>query len=75
LPDGFNPGKISLEDDEDFPEGGIKERRHKYRERNPRLVNMAKNLFVQKHKRLFCEVCGLDFKKVYREEGRWHIGS
>lgn len=56
---------ISSEDDEGFPEGRIKERLHKSRERNQRLVKAAKNSFKEIHGHLYCEVCGFDFEKFY----------
>lgn len=43
--------------EESFPEGAILERVHRYRERDHGLVAKAKELFIAKHGRLFCEVC------------------
>lgn len=54
---------------EDFPEGGLVERMHKFRERNRDLVREAKAKFKAVHKRLFCEVCQFDFEKQYGSTG------
>lgn len=62
------------EDDEAaFPEGRELFLKHRARERNPRVIEHAKNLFFQKHGRFFCEVCGFEFEKVYGELGRGFI--
>ncbi|PJG64583.1 hypothetical protein CV016_00725 [Yersinia kristensenii] len=34
-------------------------------ERDQSIVKKKKELFIKKHKRLFCEACGFDFDKVY----------
>lgn len=49
------------------PEGEVKVRSHRYRERSRELVNMAKEFFYLQHKRLFCEVCDFDFGATYGE--------
>lgn len=56
------------EDHEAFQEGKPKERMHKSRERNPRLIEEAKKEFISKHGKLFCEVCSFDFEKIYGSE-------
>ncbi len=53
----------------EFPEGKIVERTHKVRERNSKVIQVAKDNFKKKHGRLFCQVCGFDFGKVYGEVG------
>lgn len=40
---------------------------HYRRERSPKLVKMAKQLFRSRHGRLFCEVCSFDFGEAYGE--------
>lgn len=55
---------------EGFPEGRITERLHKTRERDPSLIRLAKDRFRLQHGRLFCQVCGTDFEKIYGEVGR-----
>ncbi|MCX2472787.1 HNH endonuclease [Pedobacter sp. MC2016-05] len=52
-----------------FPEGKIVERTHKARERNSKVVELAKHNFKLKHGRLFCQVCKFDYKKVYGKVG------
>jgi predicted HNH restriction endonuclease len=54
---------------ESFPEGKEHERRHIVRERNPKVVRLAKDLFKTKQKHLFCQVCSFDFAVVYGELG------
>ena len=54
----------------EFPEGKIVERSHKARERNIKVVSLAKEYFKKQHGRLFCQVCGFDFEKVYGKIGK-----
>jgi hypothetical protein len=63
------------EDDDEtaFPEGRELFLKHRARERNPAVVQRAKALFLQKHKRFFCQACGFDFEKIYGELGRGFI--
>lgn len=57
-------GEIDLEFS--APEGDLKVRSHRHRERSRELVTMAKELFRMRNQdRLFCEVCGFDFGKMY----------
>ncbi|MCE7926635.1 MAG: HNH endonuclease [Haliscomenobacteraceae bacterium CHB4] len=56
-----------------FPEGAIVERIHLHRERNSRVVNIAKENFKRTHGRLICQVCNFDFEAVYGEHGRDYI--
>ncbi|APU67758.1 HNH endonuclease [Christiangramia flava] len=53
----------------DFPEGRIIERKHKFRERNSRVSQIAKENFKNQHGRLFCQICEFDFEKEYGEIG------
>ena len=55
--------------DGQFPEGKIVERIHKSRERNSKVVRLAKNNFKLKYGKLFCEVCKFDFEKKYGKVG------
>lgn len=49
-----------------FPEGNLAERLHWIRERNPRVINQAKDAFRQAHNdRLFCQICKTDFQNEY----------
>lgn len=56
-----------VRDFENFREGRQVERLHKYRERNAGLVSAAKEVFLRRYGRLFCEACGFDFHQVYGE--------
>jgi len=52
-----------------FPEGKIAERIHKSRERNSKVIELAKRNFKLKYGRLFCQVCKFDFEKKYGKIG------
>ena len=56
-----------------FPEGKKRQRIHITRERNRKLVELAKKEFKKKHKRVFCEVCKFDFEKKYGKIGEDYI--
>lgn len=58
---------IELGDEFSAPEGNIKVRSHRQRERSRELVTMAKKAFRIEHQRLFCEVCSFDFGETYGE--------
>lgn len=60
--------ELTQEDDE-FSEGKLLLKKHLQRERNPKLISEAKKTFFAKNGRLFCEVCGFDFKEKYGELG------
>ena len=52
-----------------FPEGKRTEKIHKARERNRKVIQLAKREHANKHKgRLPCEVCGFDLSKKYGKE-------
>ncbi|PEZ01347.1 HNH endonuclease [Bacillus sp. AFS018417] len=68
--DNFNIAMIPIEDNENFPEGKEKERLHKYKERNPRVLKRAKENFKKENGKLYCEVCGFDFQEKYGELGQ-----
>lgn len=53
----------------EFPEGKIVERTHKVRERNSKVVKIAKANFIKKHGKLFCQVCSFDFHEKYGNIG------
>lgn len=61
------------EDDEGFPEGKVKLKQHLVRERNPEVIKLAKERFLQLHGKLFCEVCEFDFKEHYGDIGEGYI--
>lgn len=59
---------IIIEDEDErssFPEGGIVERMHLHRERNQKVIKLAKDKFKNKFGRLFCQVCDFDFSDKY----------
>lgn len=57
-----------------FQEGDYKIRTHIVRERNNKVVQEAKRLFMEKHDgKLYCEICGFDFKKKYGKLGEGFI--
>lgn len=60
-------------DESEFPEGRELERKHRSRERNQAAIKAAKDAFVKKHGKLFCQVCGFDFLDKYGEVGRGFI--
>ena len=65
-----NASNVDLtEDDTGFVEGKILLREHIYRERNQKVIKLAKDIFKQEYGNLFCQVCGFDFEKVYGEIG------
>lgn len=57
-------------DKKEFPEGSLIARKHYSRERNKKLISLAKNNFKEQNNgRIFCEVCGFDFFETYGELG------
>lgn len=58
-----------LEIEESFKEGKIKLETHEKRERNPKLINVAKKQFKKTNGKLYCEICNFDFEEVYGELG------
>jgi predicted HNH restriction endonuclease len=44
--------------------------KHLKRERNVKLIKIAKDKFIEKNGHLFCEACGFDFKKEYGDLGK-----
>jgi 5-methylcytosine-specific restriction protein A len=61
--------KIHDDSTDEFPEGKIIERKHKVKERNPKVVKLAKENFKRKNGSLFCQVCKLNFEKIYGKIG------
>lgn len=54
----------------EFPEGKIVERTHKARERNTRVVSLAKESFKEINGKVYCQICGFDFESVYGSTGK-----
>ena len=61
------------EDDIGFPEGKEVLRKHIVRERNPKLIRLAKENFKSTNGMLFCEICGFNFEEEYGEIGKGFI--
>jgi 5-methylcytosine-specific restriction protein A len=67
-------GGMGGEDDEDgYPEGAESYRNHKTRERNRKVVELAKLRRFSATGRLECDACSFDFLKFYGERGRGFI--
>ena len=68
-------GSVLLENSTDeYGEGRKQLKQHMVRERNPKLVQVAKEKFKQRHSgRLFCEICGFDFFLTYGSIGEDYI--
>jgi len=59
---------------EGFPEGKLKERLHRARERNPELIRQAKQLALERNEgNLKCVCCAFDFEKTYGVAGKGFI--
>ncbi|MFC1799290.1 HNH endonuclease [Candidatus Eisenbacteria bacterium] len=54
-------------------EGRVMYAVHAYRERNKRLVTIAKQRFTVTEGRLYCQLCGFSFETAYGEIGRGFI--
>lgn len=61
----------NIDEEELFNEGNKKLQIHETRERNPKVISRAKELFKMKNNnRLFCEICGFNFEETYGEIGK-----
>lgn len=61
---------IIFQDDIQVNEGELVLSRHLRRERNQKIVKLAKKRFKESHDgRLYCEVCGFDFLEQYGDIG------
>ena len=68
--DPINTENIDLtQEDDEFSEGKLYLRKHIARERNQLVITKAKQAFKRKYGKLFCEVCGFDFYKLYGDLG------
>jgi len=75
LRDSISKSEVDLsEDDIGFPEGKLKARLHIKKERNPRVIRLAKDIFASEHNgELSCTVCGFNFKENYGKIGEGFI--
>ena len=64
---------FSIDESEEFMEGGRKIVLHTKIERNRTLTTKAKAAFKNKHGKLFCEVCEFDFANIYGDRGKEFI--
>jgi 5-methylcytosine-specific restriction enzyme A len=62
--------QIDVDEDNEFEEGKIVTKLHKYRERNSKAVKSKKMAVLLKNGKLICEVCDFEFAKVYGDIGR-----
>lgn len=63
----FQP-TLEEQNNEEFSEGKILTRLHKYRERDSKIVKKKKNSVLNKENKLVCEVCNFDFAEFYGNE-------
>lgn len=61
------------DDDSGFPEGKKRLKQHVVRERDPRVIKKAKDMFKEKNSKIYCEVCGFDYESVYGGIGKDYI--
>lgn len=62
--------EVVVEDDESaFPEGGVRYKQHRYRERDGEISRRTKARQLAKTGKLACEVCGADFAVRYGKIG------
>lgn len=72
----FEPSNNNVditEDDEGFYEGKRLLKEHICRERNYKVIRLAKQIFKDKNHKLFCEICNFDFKQKYGDIGEDYI--
>lgn len=69
---GYEPDENMdiTQDDLSYPEGKEQLRKHIQKERNNKLIRDAKKMFKEKNGSIYCQICGIDFEKVYGEIGR-----
>ena len=60
----------NIDEDEEFPEGRILSRSHRFKERNFELVKKKKLQVFQKTGKLACEVCNFEFTEFYGDMGQ-----
>ena len=66
---------INHEEDEDYSvkEGRVIYKLHKFRERDNKINQKKKELYLKQNGKLDCEVCGFDFYKTYGNIGKGFI--
>lgn len=68
-PDDYRDIDIT-EDDTGFPEGKKKLSYHICRERNYKVIKLAKEKYKKQNGKLICEICGFDFEEEYGDIGK-----
>lgn len=53
----------------EYSEGAKVLKKYYQRERNSKIIKLAKEKFKKENERLYCEICGFDFEKVYGKLG------
>lgn len=70
----FEPSENNVdltEDDSGFPEGKSKLKQHICKERNQKVIKLAKENFKRDHNgKLYCEICGFNFYDKYGDIGQ-----
>ncbi|GIN62533.1 hypothetical protein J27TS8_25260 [Robertmurraya siralis] len=61
------------EDYEGLTEGKLKLKQHLVRERNPEIIKLLKERYMQRYGKLICKVCEFDFKARYGDIGEGYI--
>jgi predicted RNA-binding protein with PUA-like domain len=57
-------------EEQEYSEGKQYYKQHVMRERNPKLMKEAKELFIRQHGCLYCEVCKYNFEDHFGDRGR-----
>lgn len=65
----INPLKNGEEFYMEYNEGTKILKQHYQRERNSKIIKLAKEKFRNENGRLYCEICGFDFEEVYGQLG------
>lgn len=61
------------DDDKSYPEGAEKFKQHRSKERNSKVVALAKLRRFKRTGKLECDACGFDFAKIYGHRGHGFI--
>ena len=67
------PAAAEEADENEFPEGNVLYRMHRARERNAKLVRLAKGRALKSNGRLACAACRFDFARRYGSVGEGYI--
>jgi hypothetical protein len=67
------PRAVNEDDEQSFPEGKLKYRLHRIKERNRKLSKAAKDARLRELGELLCDVCGFSFRERYGDLGDGYI--